>query len=117
MRFELLKELGRGSSGVVYKARDLETGDIVALKQLLPGTVVPQHELLLARKVTHPNVCRVNDLYREGETVFISMEFVDGGPLKGPMPIEDAMRIALQVCEGLKAIHRQGIVHRDLKPE
>jgi TolB-like protein len=116
MRFELLKEVGCGSSGVVYKARDLVTGDIVAVKRLLPRALVPQHELLLARKVTHSNVCRVNDLYLEGDTTFISMEFVDGGPLTGPMPIEAAIPVARQICEGLVAVHRQGIVHRDLKP-
>ncbi len=54
MRFQLLAELGRGSAGIVYKAIDRETHDIVAVKQLLSGAISPRHELLLARKVTHP---------------------------------------------------------------
>jgi len=116
MRFEIVAELGRGSTGIVYKAIDRETRDIVAVKQLLPGTIAPQRELLLARKVTHRNVCRVNDLHREDGNVFISMEFVDGGCLKGPLPRSKAIPIAKQICEGLGAAHREGVVHGDLKP-
>jgi len=116
MRFKLLAELGRGSAGIVYKAIDCETGDTVAVKQLLPGARPPQREVLLARKVTHPNVCRVHDLYREDGNVFISMEFVDGECLKGPLSAGDAIAIAKQICDGLMAAHRQGIVHGDLKP-
>jgi serine/threonine protein kinase len=117
MRFKLVCELGRGSSGIVYKAIDRVTHDTVAVKQLLPTAVLPpQREVLLARKITHVNVCRVHDLYREEGTTFISMEFVDGECLKGPLPEPAAIPIAMQICDGLEAAHRQGIVHGDLKP-
>ena len=102
--------------GTVYKAIDGETHDTVAVKQLLPGVIAPQREVLLARKVSHPNVCRVHDLYRHGDAVFISMEFVDGKCLEGPLPAREAIAIAKQICDGLEAAHRQGIVHGDLKP-
>jgi serine/threonine protein kinase len=118
MRFELLNELGRGATGIVFKARDRETGAIVAVKQLNADIRVPEREVLLARKVTHTNVCRVYDLFREAgtDTAFISMEYVDGETLSGPLPLDEVLRIAAQIMDGLEAAHRQGVVHRDLKP-
>src|SRR5712691_13493170 len=60
MRFEIIKPIGSGATGVVYLARDTVKGNIVALKQLRPDVAFPQQEVLLAQKVTHPNVCRVH---------------------------------------------------------
>jgi hypothetical protein len=122
MRFELLDELGRGAAGVVYRARDTETGEIVAVK-ILHSTRPPSTELLLARKITHRNVCRVYDLYKEGDQSFFSMEFVDGETLrtllnrKCPWCSDEMLRIAGQIMDGLEEAHRCGVVHRDLKPE
>ncbi|HYR42839.1 MAG TPA: serine/threonine-protein kinase, partial [Terriglobia bacterium] len=126
MRFELLGELGRGGMGTVFKALDRETGDIVALKELKPE-LRPHNdffkrELLLARKVTHINVCRVFDLFRDEDRVFISMEYVDGESLadvikrSGAMPVDQTMEIARQIIDGLEAAHRRRVIHRDLKP-
>src|SRR5690349_14544823 len=89
VRYELLGELGRGGMGIVYKARDRRTGDLVALKVVHPQIASdPQlverfrNELLLARRITHKNVCRVHDLDEFGGTTVISMELVEGKSLR-----------------------------------
>jgi serine/threonine protein kinase len=129
-RYELLAEAGHGSMGNVYKARDHETGETVALKLLKPEIASDQSmmerfkkELLFARKITHKNVCRVHDFNRIGGIAFTSMEFVEGESLRsvlsrpGGLPQRKALDLALQMCAGLQEAHAQGIVHRDLKPE
>ncbi|MGD0955656.1 MAG: protein kinase [Candidatus Acidiferrales bacterium] len=129
-RYDILAEAGHGSMGNVYKARDRETGEIVALKLLKPEIASDQammerfkNELLFARKITHKNVCRVHEFNRIGGIAYTSMEFVDGESLRsvldrfGGLPPRKAVALVLQVCSGLKEAHAQGIVHRDLKPE
>jgi len=129
-RYETLAELGRGGMGVVYKARDRETGDVVALK-LLQAEIAGRpelierfkSELLLARKITHKNVCRVYDLNRFGAVAAISMEYVEGESLRSLLARVDGLsphhglKILRQVLAGLAEAHAQGVVHRDLKPE
>ena len=129
-RYDILAEAGHGSMGNVYKARDRETGEIVALKLLKQEIASDQammdrfkNELLFARKITHKNVCRVYDFNRLGGIACTSMEFVEGESLRsvftrfGGLPLRKSVHIALQICSGLKEAHAQGIVHRDLKPE
>lgn len=129
-RYEVLGEAGHGSMGSVYKARDRETGEVVAIKLLKPEIASDQkmverfkNELLFARKITHKNVCRVYDFNRAGSIAFTSMEYVEGESLRsvlnrfGGLPQRKAIHVALQICSGLKEAHAQGIVHRDLKPE
>jgi hypothetical protein len=129
-RYEILAEAGHGSMGNVYKARDRETREVVALKLLKPEIASDQtmierfkNELLFARKITHKNVCRVHEFNRIGPVAYTSMEFVEGESLRsvlnrfGGLPIRKAIDIAGQICSGLKEAHAQGIVHRDLKPE
>jgi len=129
-RYDILSEAGHGAMGNVYKARDRETGEIVALKLLKPEIASDQvmierfkNELLFARKITHKNVCRVHEFNRIGGIAFTSMEFVEGESLRsvlnrfGGFPPRKGIDIALQICSGLKEAHAQGIVHRDLKPE
>jgi len=129
-RYDILAEAGHGSMGNVYKARDRETGEIVALKLLKPEIASDQammerfkNELLFARKITHKNVCRVYDFNRIAGVAYTSMEFVEGESLRsvltrfGGLPTRKGVDIALQICSGLKEAHAQGIVHRDLKPE
>ncbi len=129
-RYDVLGEAGHGSMGNVYKARDRETGETVALKLLKPEIASDQvmmerfkNELLFARKITHKNVCRVHDFNRIGGIAYTSMEFVEGESLRsvmnrfGGLPVRKAIGVALQICSGLKEAHAQGIVHRDLKPE
>jgi serine/threonine protein kinase len=129
-RYEILASAGDGSMGNVYKARDRETGETVALKLLKPEIASDQvmmdrfkNELLFARKITHKNVCRVYEFNRLGGVAYTSMEFVEGESLRsvlnrfGGLPQRKATDLALQICSGLKEAHAQGIVHRDLKPE
>jgi serine/threonine protein kinase len=129
-RYEILGEAGHGSMGNVYKARDRETGEIVALKLLKPEIASDhatmerfKNELLFARKITHKNVCRMHEFNRVGGIAYTSMEFVEGESLRsvlsrfGGLPQRKALDLALQICSGLKEAHAQGIVHRDLKPE
>jgi serine/threonine protein kinase len=130
VRYEILAKAGHGSMGNVYKARDRETGEIVALKLLKTEIASDQammdrfkNELLFARKITHKNVCRVYEFNRVAGIAYTSMEFVEGESLRsvlnrfGGLPQRKATDLALQVCSGLKEAHAQGIVHRDLKPE
>jgi len=129
-RYDLLGELGRGGMGVVYKARDKETGGVVALKVLQaeiaarPDVIERfKSELLLARKITHKNVCRTHELLRFGDTVVISMEYVEGESLRavlrrfGGVPLRRGLEWTTQICSALAEAHAQGVVHRDLKPE
>ena len=129
-RYERLGELGRGGMGIVYKVRDRETGEVVALKILKPEIAGnPQilerfkNELLLAHKITHRYVARLYEFHREGDAVYLSMEYVEGESLRsllereGRLTTERAIEFARQLAEGLTEAHRQSIVHRDLKPE
>lgn len=129
-RYDIHAEVGRGGMGIVYRARDRETGDVVALKVLRPEIALRpelidrfKSELLLARKVTHKNVCRTYELLRFGDTVAIAMEYVEGESLRSllkrveALPVRRGLKILRQVLTGLAEAHAQGVVHRDLKPE
>ncbi len=130
-RYEILSEAGHGGMGIVYRARDRETGEIVALKVLKPEIAADaaiierfKNELRLARKITHKNVSRIHEFNRAPDgSAYISMEYVDGDSLRrvlnrfGAMGLRTGLRIAQQVSEGLHEAHAQGVVHRDLKPE
>jgi zinc protease len=129
-RYQMLSELGRGGMGIVYKVRDRETGEVVALKILKPEIAAnPQilerfkNELLLAHKITHRRVARLYEFHRAADTVYLSMEYVEGESLRSVLEREGrletgrAIEFARQLAEGLAEAHRQSIVHRDLKPE
>ncbi len=128
-RYETLFQVGAGGMGIVYKARDRETGEVVALKVLRSEIAADpamqenlRREVRLARKVTHKNVCRIHEFNRADGTACISMEFVEGASLQstlqrsGALLWNQAQKIALQMCSGLGEAHAQGVVHRDLKP-
>src|SRR5215472_376983 len=128
-RFELLSQVGSGGVGVVYKVRDLETDEIVAIKVLKPEVANDpdlqenfRRELCLSRKITHRNVCRIYDFCRSNGAPYASMEFIVGESLlsrlnrAGSVPVNEAIDIVRQICAGLREAHAQGIVHRDLKP-
>ena len=127
-RYEILSHLGRGGMGIVYKARDHALEETVALKVLRfdlarAGDVARRFrsEIKLARKVRHPNVCGIHEYGEDGIYRFIVMELIEGRDLRwlllqqGPFAAEDACALAIEVSEGLQAIHDVGIVHRDLK--
>jgi len=127
-RYEILAPIGRGGMGVVYKARDRSLDEIVAIKILRPDFAQDpkmaerfKSEIRLARKVRHRNVCAIHDFGEERGLLYISMELVDGIDIKhilrehGPLPPDEAYEVAIQVAEGLQAVHDAGIIHRDLK--
>jgi hypothetical protein len=129
-RYELLQILGRGGMGLVYKARDRVSGDVLALKVINPEIAYSSHvierfkaELRLARKITHKNVCRVHDLSQFGSIHVLSMEYVDGETLRQilrrdeTLSLRHGLRLMRQVIDALEEAHRQGVAHRDLKPE
>lgn len=129
-RFALIQELGRGGMGVVYKARDKVTDEIIALKVLRPEIAQDsslierfKSEVRLSKKITHKNVCRIFDLHLIGGTAAITMEFVEGRTLRSwllenlSFSIRRGTQLAQQIISGLKEAHDQGVVHRDLKPE
>ncbi|HYR82530.1 MAG TPA: SUMF1/EgtB/PvdO family nonheme iron enzyme [Terriglobia bacterium] len=129
-RYEILDRVGAGGMGVVFKALDRETGELVALKVLKPeiaDAAAPleglKNELRLARKITHKNVCRIHDFTRDAGATFISMEFVEGESLRrvlnrfNALSARQGIKFAQQICDGLREAHAQGIMHRDIKPE
>jgi len=136
-RYRIARFLGQGAVGEVYAARDLELGAEVALKVLKPtptaeGSAIERfkREILLARRVSHANVCRIFDLgvhlleRPSGErepVLFLTMELLDGRTLvrrveeEGPLSEAEAGTILRQLADGLSAAHRAGVVHRDFK--
>ena len=128
-RYEIIEELGVGGMGKVYRAHDTKLNEEVALKLIKPEiaaykkTVERFHnEIKIARQISHKNVCRTHDLHQEGETLFLTMEYVRGEDLKSlihrtkTLSAGTALSIARQVAEGLGEAHKLGITHRDLKP-
>ncbi len=129
-RYEILKSLGEGGMGAVYKARDHELDRLVALKVIRPELAGHpdilrrfKQELILARQVTHKNVVRIFDLGTADGRKFITMDYIEGRDLKsilnerGKLPASEAVPLAQQICRGLEAAHVEGVVHRDLKPQ
>ena len=129
-RYEILAEAGRGGMGIVYRARDRETNDVVAIKVLRPELAADlsiverfKNELKLARKITHKNVCRMYDLHLDGSAVYITMEFIEGRSLRqileggAGLTLDRGIQVTRQICAALREAHTHGIVHRDLKPE
>lgn len=130
-RYEVRDVLGKGGMGVVYRARDRQLDEVVALKVLRSDVIQDdpsqlerfKQEIKLARRITHRNVLRTHDFGDAEGTPYISMEFLEGVTLKdlvrskGALPVGVGMRIAKQMCLGLEAAHEQGVVHRDIKPQ
>jgi serine/threonine-protein kinase len=129
-RYEILGTLGRGGMGVVYRARDRQLDEVVALKLLRPDALAGDPSLLerfkqeikLARRITHRNVLRTHDFGEALGVPYISMEYLDGVTLKelvrnrGALPLGVGLSSAKQMCHGLAAAHEMGVVHRDIKP-
>ncbi|RMF73372.1 MAG: serine/threonine protein kinase, partial [Planctomycetota bacterium] len=128
-RYRIIGRIGRGAMGEVYRADDLTLGQTVALK-FLPRALAADaarrkrfhNEVRIARRVTHPNICRVYDIGEyEGHT-YLSMEYIDGEDLAsllrriGHLPKAKAIDVSRQICAGLAAAHAAGVLHRDLKP-
>jgi uncharacterized protein YneF (UPF0154 family)/predicted Ser/Thr protein kinase len=128
-RYRIIALLGKGGMGEVYRADDLTLGQAVAMK-FLPDEAGRDEGLLerfrnevrMARRVSHPNVCRVYDVGEVDGQTFFTMEYVDGEDLAsllrriGRLPPDKALDIARHLCAGLAAAHAKGVLHRDLKP-
>ena len=128
--YRITRTLGHGAFGTVYLAQDTLLDRPVAIKELTPAAqadaVAFQRFLQEARaagSLNHPNIVTVYALKPTDDAVFLVMEYLPGGSLRGllsqrgRLPVEDAARIAADVCDGLAAAHAKGIVHRDVKPE
>jgi serine/threonine protein kinase/tetratricopeptide (TPR) repeat protein len=128
-RYEIIEPIGRGGMGVIYRAFDKKLQEEIAIKLLKPEIAVEKrlvqrfsNELKVARRVSHHNVCRLHDLHEEGETLYLTMEYVRGEDLKrlirrtGTLSIGKTVSIVRQIAEGLAEAHKLGVVHRDLKP-
>jgi len=126
-RYTIIEELGRGGMGVVYKAEDTKLKRTVALKFLPPElTHIPDvkdrfmREAQAAAALDHPNICTVYEFDYAEEKAFISMAYIEGQNLRkrtesGPLELDEALKIATQVAEGLQEAHKRGIIHRDIK--
>ena len=130
-RYKVLKQLGEGGMSYVYEARELNTGNSVAVKVLTPKLIADdtamqrlRREAGLAMRLNHPNTCSI---LRFGETetglIYLVMPYLKGELLSdketrtGPMTLEMGMPLLIQICEGLHHAHGLQIIHRDLKPE
>ena len=126
--YRVVGHLGRGGMGIVYRAHDVMLDRPVALKFLPPDLMADANarqrlirEARAAAALDHQSICPVYDIVEAGDQLFIAMALLEGETLReriarGAMPIADAVRIAREVAEGLKAAHGRGIVHRDIKP-
>lgn len=136
-RYEVVELLGEGGFGVVYKARQISTGQFVAVKLLHPARASGaradaaaaemarfKREMALIAQLKHPNIVRLIDSGQlDGGHLFTVLEYIDGEELAqrlerdGPLPLRDARRLMTQVLEALATAHAHGVVHRDLKPQ
>jgi eukaryotic-like serine/threonine-protein kinase len=126
--YELLSPLGAGGMGEVYRARDTRLDRDVAVKVLPPhlsaseeGRQRFEREARTISQLSHPHICALYDVGREGETEYLVMELLEGETLadrlaKGELPSEHVLRYGIEIADALDKAHRQGIVHRDLKP-
>src|SRR5262245_52299395 len=126
--YEITSLLGKGGMGEVYRAHDSKLKRDVAIKAL-PEEFSRDHDRLIRfqreaevlASLNHSNIASIYDLQEVNDSRYLVMELVEGETLaeriaRGPLPIEEALDIAKQICEALEAAHEKGIVHRDLKP-
>jgi len=128
-RYEIRDCIGQGGMGVVYRAFDREIGEEIALKAILSERLSDaraleqiRQEVKIARKIAHPNVCRVFDLGESDGMRFLTMELVEGRSLRsilraGALGPAEASSIVQQIVDGVAAAHRERVIHRDIKPE
>src|ERR1700730_12467380 len=126
--YEILSNIGAGGMGEVYKARDTRLDRIVAIK-VLPGHLADRAELRerfdreakAIASLNHPHICTLYDTGHQDDTAFLVMEYLEGETLaqrwqKGPLPLDQVLKYAIEIADALDKAHRKGITHRDLKP-
>ena len=126
--YEILSELGRGGMGVVYKARQLKLGRLVALKMILTGGHAGEADLARFRteaeaiaRLQHPNIVQIHEVGEHGGLPYFSLEFCAGGSLEKklagtPLPPKEAATLVETLARAMHAAHEKGVIHRDLKP-
>src|SRR5262245_55846911 len=128
--YDLVEKIAEGGMGAIYKARHRETGQIVAIK-IMPRHMASNRVLLrrfeqefrAASLLDHPNIVRGIDFGSVNEMPYLVMEYVEGESLgarlerEGRMPVNEAIRLIVQVAQGLHRAHKQGLIHRDVKPD
>jgi Tol biopolymer transport system component len=126
--YQITNQLGKGGMGEVYRAKDQKLGRDVAIK-VLPDEFAKdadrvarfQREAKVLASLNHPNIAAIHGLEESGGTNFLVLELVEGETLadqlkRGPIRVEESLKLALQIAEALEAAHEKGIIHRDLKP-
>ena len=125
--YEIVSAIGAGGMGEVYRARDTRLDRTVAIKVLSAPSSSPdlkqrfEREARAISALSHPNICHLYDVGTQDGTDYLVMEYLEGETLaerlqKGPLPLEQTLKIGIEIAEALDKAHRQGIVHRDLKP-
>jgi serine/threonine protein kinase/tetratricopeptide (TPR) repeat protein len=129
-RYAIENTIGQGGMGVVYRARDTRTGDVVAVKHLKPDVIKQDPDMverfdregIALRKLNHPNIVKVLETVQEDDNYYLVIEYVQGGALsemlaKGvDFTLEQILNIALDIADALTRAHRLNIIHRDIKP-
>jgi len=126
--YEIVSAIGAGGMGEVYRAKDTRLDRTVAVK-VLPSHLVSDPELKQRMEreakaisaLQHPNICTLHDIGTQDGTDFLVMEYLEGQTLaerlgKGPLPLDQVLKIATEIAQALEKAHQQGIIHRDLKP-
>ena len=126
--YEIVAPLGAGGMGEVYKARDMRLDRTVAIK-VLPDTLAADpefrdrfdREARVISQLAHPHICTLFDVGSEQGSRYLVLEYLEGETLasrlaRGALKADEALRIAIEIAEGLDAAHRAGVIHRDLKP-
>src|ERR1700736_3435691 len=126
--YEILSAIGAGGMGEVYRAKDTRLNRIVAIK-VLPSHLADSPELRerferearTIASLNHPHICTLYDIGHQDGTDYLVMEYLEGETLaqrliKGPLPLDQVLRYAIEIADALDKAHRKGITHRDLKP-
>ena len=115
--YQVLAKLGEGGMGDVYKALDTRLDRTVAIKIIRTDFSERfEREARSISALNHPNICTLHDVGEHDGAAYLVLEFVEGAPIAGPLPLPDVVKYGVQICEALEAAHKKAIVHRDLKP-